>query len=309
MSLATLPARPTTPVRRHSGFRRSPRWRSGPNLAARAVSVAVALAVVGAIVFSGANRRPVDATLPIEIRGEATRPSDHRLRIGTFNIHGGRGADGGVNLQATARVMDDQAFDLVGLYEVRGGYTTDQAATLGELVNMASVFAGTERRWWREHFGNGLLIGSPARSVVCITLPGTQGKRYRNALLTTIEVAGTPVHVISAHIDTRVDRDRQLTVVTELFRSLKSPAVLMGDLNCTVDHPALARLIADEGVIDTMAAVPWPLPDDEERIDHILTRGLVLIDSGIEETTASDHPYLWAELAIPEESDETATHR
>lgn len=274
---------------------------AAPVWSRRATSVVAMAMLVGAVTWYGSNRQPVDATEPIMLRGAIPSPAnDGQLRIGTFNIHGGRGPDLPTDLEATAAVLGREPLDLVGLYEVHGSFTTDQARELGDRVNMASVFAGTERRWWHDHFGNGLLIGGPVREVVRIPLPGSRGKAFRNALLTTFDAEGSTVRVLSAHLDTQIDRERQLAVVIELFRSLKAPAVLMGDLNCETDHPLLADLLDEPGVVDAVAAKA-DVSSSEERIDHLIVRGLDVLDAGCVKTDASDHPYVWAELAVPAE--------
>ena len=291
MSLAPSPSRPVT-------F--SLNWRrvTAPLL--------IAAAICPAVIWHGADRRPVDATQPLELR-DASRAGaaveGPVLRIGTFNIHGGRGPGGTLDLDATADVLRRQALDFVGLYEVHGSFTTDQAEGLGSRLEMASLFAGTERRWWHEHFGNGLLTRRPLRSVMRIDLPGTQGKRFRNALLATLDVGGTTVKVIATHIDTATDRDEQLEIVFELFRSLEPPVVLMGDLNCRTDHPLLSGLLAEPGVVDAVAAhagsgtpALW--------IDHLIVRGMEIRDSRVVTTDASDHPCVWAELAVSGDSRE-----
>lgn len=219
------------------------------------------------------------------------------MRLGTFNIHGGRGPNLRVDLDATARVLKEADLDLAGLYEVRGDFTTDQAEKLGERLDAQSAFVPTEHRWWHEDFGNGLIARRPIRSVIRIDLPGTQPKRFRNAFLTTLAVGNQTVSVLAAHIDTEIDRERQLAHVCELFRSLRSPVVLMGDLNCTVEHPAIASLLRDEGVVDAVAEKLGP-ESQLGRIDHLIVRGLDVIDAAVVETDASDHPAVWAELKL-----------
>lgn len=232
----------------------------------------------------------------MSLRGETTREAESKtLRIGTFNIHGGRGPDGNVDLGATAEILRANELDLAGLYEVHGSFRSDQAEILGENLNMASLFAGTEQRWWHDRFGNGLLTRRPIQNVMRIALPGTQGKRFRNAILAAVDIEDTRVNIIAAHLDTGVDQDRQLATVIGLFRSLKEPAVLMGDLNCTSDHPMLAELLSEPGVVD---AVSQKLGEESRigRVDHLLTRGLDVVNAAIVITEASDHPYVWAEL-------------
>jgi endonuclease/exonuclease/phosphatase family metal-dependent hydrolase len=260
----------------------------------------VAAILLGILVWQGNTRRAADATRPLTARGAVTAaPSEAvRFRVGTFNIHGGRGPTGPVDLNATADVLRPNQLDLVGLNEVRGTILGDQSAELAERLNMASVFVPTERRWWQDHFGNGVLTRRPLGMTIPIALPGTQHKRFRNAILTSFEVGGTTVRLLSTHIDTEVDRDRQLAVVFELFQSLEAPIVLMGDLNCTAEHPPLAALLAQPDVVDAVAEC-LGIQSRLGRIDHILVRGLRAVEAGLVETDASDHPHVWAELALP----------
>lgn len=263
----------------------------------------------GAIFWQGNNRQASDATQPLLLRGEATQTaSTGTLRIGSFNIHGGRGDLGKTDLAATAAVLGSVELDLAGLFEVHGFFQSDQAEALGTTLEMASLYAATERRWWRDHFGNGILTRLPLEYVTRIALPGTQGKQYRNALLAATEVNGVRVNIVAAHLDRRIDRDRQLAMVVELFRSLEAPAVLMGDLNCTTDHPLLAELLADPEVVDAMSEKHEPKPG-VRRVDHLFTRGLTVLDAACVRNDASDHPFLWAELRpeVPPQSSRTAS--
>lgn len=286
MSIAEAP--PLPPLT--TTFRRKRHW---------TVQIAAATAVVGGVVWHGSDRTPADATTPLVLRGEAMAVAGERqtLRLGTFNIHGGRGDQQPVDLEATAAVLRHADVDLAGLYEVRGGFTSDQAEELGTLLEAQSLFIPTEHRWWHDDFGNGLIARRPLRSVIRIDLPGTQPKRFRNAFLTTVAVGNATVWVLAAHLDTEVDRERQLAHVCEIFRSLRSPAVLMGDLNCTVEHPAIAALLGEEGVVDAVAT-KLGQPSQRGRIDHLIVRGLEVVDAAIVPTDASDHPAVWAELAV-----------
>ena len=259
----------------------------------------LAFAVV-AIVWRASDRVPSDATVPIHWRGSTSEtPAKGTLRVGSFNIHGGGGpGDAPVNLERTAALLEPLNLDLIGLYEVHGGFDGDQAKELGGTLEMASVFAGTEYRFWHDHFGNAILAGVPVDSVIRIDLPCTQPKRYRNALLSIVKLDGVPVHVIAAHLDTRVDHDRQFALVADLFQALEAPAVLMGDLNCTASDPLLAELLADPEVVDAIAQGG---ASTANRIDHILVRGLEVESAEVIQNQASDHPLVWAEVSLPDE--------
>ena len=38
-----------------------------------------------------------------------------------------------------------------------------------------------------------------------------------------------------------------------------------------------------------------------DRIDHIFTRGMHMLDAGVVDNSASDHPLVWARLSLPVE--------
>jgi endonuclease/exonuclease/phosphatase family metal-dependent hydrolase len=219
-----------------------------------------------------------------------TRPT---LRIATFNIHSGRNAAGDFNLERTAALM--KGYDLIGLNEVRGAGTfgeVDQAELLGRKLKMQSLFAPTERRWWSDDFGNGLLSAVSVADWKRTPLPGTSGRGKRNILHVRVMLQGQPVNILITHIDRQADRANQMTLLGDQFLSLSPPAVCMGDFNTQRNQPELQRLLNAPGVIDAAGQ------GAEDRIDWILVRGLEVVASGIEKNDASDHPLVWAELKL-----------
>jgi endonuclease/exonuclease/phosphatase family metal-dependent hydrolase len=226
----------------------------------------------------------------------ATRPA---LRVGIFNIHGGRGTDHKRDLTRTADCL--RQLDLIGMNEVLGPklwWQTDQCEQLGEILGTRWLFAPTESRWWDGSFGNGLLCRMPVSFWQRIPLPLAGAHTHRNVVLSTIDVNGRSVHVLLTHLDSRdaQRRQEQLRIVGDLFLSLAPPAILMGDMNTLPDDPQLNELLGKPGVVDAVAAgmdVPPP-----RRIDWILTRGLQTVAAGCEDRGASDHPLYWAELVV-----------
>jgi endonuclease/exonuclease/phosphatase family metal-dependent hydrolase len=106
-----------------------------------------------------------------------------------------------------------------------------------------------------------------------------------------------PIRVLLTHIARSDDsvRCQELREVTDLYLSLPPPAVLLGDLNSEAGEPEVARLLSTPDVIDAVgqklgAAAP-------PRIDWIFVRGLKVLDAGLRDNGASDHPLAWAELA------------
>lgn len=231
---------------------------------------------------------------------QAARPdrAPRHVRLATFNIHGGKDRYDRRDLDRTAACL--AGFDFIGLNEVHGAWfwqRADQAQLLGEQLDMPWLFAPAERRWLHYDFGNGMLVRLPVRSWQRMPLERRHGRSFRNALLTTLDVDGELVRVLVAHVDRSDDRERaeQLRVVGDWFLSLQQPAVLMGDMNTAAEEPGIARLLAAPGVHDPLAeATGSSVP----RIDWLLARGLKTIDAGIEDAGASDHPLIWAELAL-----------
>lgn len=260
------------------------------------------LLLVGGVVWRGSDRLPADLTEPIVWKqSETVTPARAKLRVGSFNIHGGRGpTDTFTDLAATAAQMKTHDLDLVGLYEVRGGFSGDQVTTLGQHLGMASLFVPSETRYWRPHFGNGLLSQVEVENVIPIPLPCTQGRKYRNAILATVRLDGVPVQILATHIDTRLDHDRQREFVAKLFQSLQPPAILMGDLNQNFFDKQFAEAFSRQEITDALRQIPNSPDPKRRRIDHIFVRGLKVTASGVDRNGSSDHPIIWAELALPD---------
>jgi endonuclease/exonuclease/phosphatase family metal-dependent hydrolase len=260
------------------------------------------MGLIGVILWDGADRRAADATQPLVQRLLSSKQeSPDHLKLASFNIHGGKGTDGSRNLTRTAELLAD--IDFAALYEVKaisGGTDSNQAAALARMGDDGWLFAPTERRWWTDHFGNGLLFRVPVQSSLRIPLVNTRGKGFRNAILSTVELKGAAVRIVAVHIDRENDRRHQLRTVIELFLGLQKPCLLMGDLNTIASDPLLEDLVAKHDVRSPLQeSLEERLPS--QNIDWIFTRGLKTISVKLVENTASDHPVLKAELAAEEE--------
>ena len=249
----------------------------------------LALLAAGAL-WSGNVRRPAPSAADLTLSGPAatSRPAGH-LRVGTFNIHGGLGIHNQPSLEQIALLL--QGLDLVALNEVHGEMGSNQAAWLGERLGMPWLFAPTERRWWHDHFGNGLLCSLPVEGWQRFALPTEGSGGLRNIVLTQVRVGPRVVSVLATHIDRGQDRQKQLATALRVFGMLKAPCVMMGDLNTAGQDPQIQAVLRQEGVIDAAAAT-----QDGQRIDWILVRGLKVVRAQEVKTDASDHPMVWAEL-------------
>jgi len=276
----------------------------------RLLSGLLLLMIIGGVVYEGADRDPADPTRPLvysrygiivqDLPPKTPPLTSEELTVVSFNIHSGKGTDGVTDLNRISKLLE--GCNLAGLYEVRNPvWGKDQSAQIAELIYSDSWFAATERHWYHEHFGNALLSRVAVTDVQRLPLPGTRGKAFRNAILAYIPWQDQTLKVLAVHIDREQDRERQLKLVTQLFQALEAPAILMGDLNTTIDDPLLQSLRTTPGVQsplhDTMGdTVP------AGTIDWMFTKGLSTVSAELLENEASDHPALKVRVRLPENS-------
>jgi endonuclease/exonuclease/phosphatase family metal-dependent hydrolase len=271
---------------------------------ARLRQAAFAAALVAAVVYTGQQRRPTGpsaGSLDVRIVASsvaADQPA--RLKIGTYNIHGGKGTDGRRDLRRIAGILD--GLDFVGLNELHGPglfESENQATTLARELRMTELFAPAEERWWHAQFGNGFLAKLDVMSWQVVPLARTFGKSCRNLIHVRARAAnGAPLNIVVTHIDRSDDRERhaQLRTVADFFVSLEAPAVLLGDLNSDPSDPEIARILEHEGVVDALGRMKgFQTPS---HIDWIFTRGVDVADAGLTPAGPSDHPHVWAELIV-----------
>jgi endonuclease/exonuclease/phosphatase family metal-dependent hydrolase len=227
-------------------------------------------------------------------------PPRDSFRIGTFNINGCKGTDGRRDVDRVAACLQD--LDFVALNEVHGPRLWErdnQAALLGRRLGMPWLFAPATRDWHTVEFGNGLLTSLPVESWQRKPLAASNGRGDRNAVLVRLRQRGQTVSVLLTHIARSDDltRQQQLREAVDRYLELPEPAIFLGDLNSEAGEPEIRRLLAVAGVID---AVGQKLGSrDPPRIDWIFVRGLRVLDAGLRDEGASDHPLAWAEVVTP----------
>jgi endonuclease/exonuclease/phosphatase family metal-dependent hydrolase len=108
---------------------------------------------------------------------------------------------------------------------------------------------------------------------------------------------GQELHLLITHLTRRKTRKDQLKTVVEMFLDIDPPVVLMGDLNTLPTDPQIGSLLSTPGVVEPLIDV---LGDQTptRRVDWIFVRGLEVVDAGIIDKGASDHPCVWAELRL-----------
>ena len=264
------------------------------------------LALVLAIFIVHGNRRtPVEAQSGTGITWPAYLQPETKatITVATYNIHRGKGIDGARDLERTAMVL--KGADVVGLNEVGGPALPgkdDQAEQLGKMLQAGWLFAPNQRRWYMDHFGNGLLSRLPVEEWTSepLVYNAKTSRSHRNLLTAEILVEDRPVTVMITHLDRGPIRSAQLEDVLDEFET-HSPAILMGDFNTNAADPLLIDFFADSNNVDAIK-VALGRADQDGRIDWIITRGLTVLSGGMEPVGVSDHPCYRVDVEAPSAS-------
>ena len=250
-----------------------------------------------AIVFrsqpsSPATGRELDGPYPAR---PATQPT---LRVALLNMHAGDDSTDPAGLSDIAKALN--GYDVIGLNEVLGRRpwrNHRQAQVLGDRLQMPYLFAPAEEEWGCDYFGNALLCRFPVGEWTRTPLPKTSRRQPKSVLLAKVAVGSTVVAIYVTHLDHAKDQGNQLAEVAARFLSSPGPAILLGDLNLQSSDGPLRELLQTPGVVDAAGSI---LRDraPADRVDWILCKGLRVIDGGMVDTGASDHPLVWAELSI-----------
>jgi endonuclease/exonuclease/phosphatase family metal-dependent hydrolase len=226
----------------------------------------------------------------------STQPTNPYLRVGTFNIDGGEGADGRIDLARTASCM--QKMNFIGMNEVHGFLFADppnQAITLGQCLHLPYLYVPAEKQWGRDTFGNAVFSDLPIKHWQRVELPSQLFRAKRNFLVTDVDWHGTTVHIVTTHTDWKPGGEEQFEIVKKIFLTQPKPAILMGDLNTPHSNPLIGMLQKTPGVEEAIGKVLDPIPG---RVDWIFLRGLTTVDAGQVDLKASDHPAYWASVRL-----------
>jgi endonuclease/exonuclease/phosphatase family metal-dependent hydrolase len=257
----------------------------------------IVLCIAGIVYAIGNHRLSTGPAQGTEFSGFAsTQPSGPFLRIGTFNIDGGQGTDGRVDLDRTASCM--QQLNFIGMNEVHGfvfGTPQNQAFPLSQALHMPYLYVPAEKQWGRGTFGNAVFSDLPIKSWQRVELPSEPFRAKRNYLLTDADWHGKDIYFLTTHTDWKSGGAEQLRIVRDTFLKLPEPAVLMGDLNTPASDPLIAELEKTPGVEEAIGKILDQIPG---RVDWIFLRGLTTLDAGQVDLKASDHPAYWAQVKL-----------
>jgi endonuclease/exonuclease/phosphatase family metal-dependent hydrolase len=268
----------------------------------RRTAIKSAILLIALVIWQGLIKRPTAPEFGNTLHAVANAlpaPTGATLRVTTFNINGGVGPEDNVlDLSRTAKFL--HGFDVAGMEEVHGAAITDwrdQAQILGEMMHMPWLFAPSERRWWHDYFGNGILCDLPVNRWERLPLSTSESESNRSMLRVFCTWHGHPLAIIVTHLDRHADHDIELGAVIASFYDTPEPAILLGDLNVDADpnDPQLDELRHDPAVTDALAIGMGP--SFVKTNDWIFARGLKCVAGGLTDNDASDHKLAWAELA------------
>ena len=230
------------------------------------------------------------------------------LRVLSWNIHHGEGADGKVNLDRIASAIQAQEPDVVMLQEVdnrcRRSGSVDQPAELARLTGMHQVF-GKAMDFEDGEYGQMILSRFPLSDLRIHRLPGEGEPRI--AISAVADTPLGPVSVASIHLDYK-DEARQLVQAqvasAALLEAATSPVILAGDFNAAADSKTLAVFGQAPWSVVAKAGAPATHPADKpaDEIDFTIVRGLRVLKptTVLAEAVASDHRPILTLVAKPE---------
>lgn len=252
-----------------------------------------------------------------------------QFRLVTYNTHSCGGTDGRVSPRRIARVLAEQAPDIVALQELdlgrRRSRAEDQAALIAQELGLHVVFCPTVTHAG-EHYGHALLSRWPIQIAKRAFLPAdpkSWWKEPRSALWARVQVGSRILNVITTHLGLGV-KERWLQVQALLGPEwlggipTGEPIILCGDLNMmpgSRPYQLLASRLTD---IQTPKAGHRPVNTFTSlrpftRLDHIfvsaeLAAARVSVPRNHLTRFASDHLPLVTDLLLQPAAVEIPTH-
>lgn len=158
------------------------------------------------------------------------------LRVATYNVHECVGTDGRQDPDRIATVVGELDADIVALqeftYPASVALETRSPVVFTTLDRYECALGPTRHTKRQECFGNALFTRHPIVDVHRIDL-SMERREPRGALAATIEVGGTLVHVLAAHLGLRIrERRFQVRQIVEYLDSVRNTLfVVLGDFN------------------------------------------------------------------------------
>ncbi len=233
------------------------------------------------------------------------------LRIVSYNIYHGEGADKVINIDRTASVIAQYNPDLVAIQEIDNNTTrsgrVNQAAELGRKLGMEYRFKKSIN--YRDGgYGIAILSAYPIKHTILHNLPTPEGEEPRGALEVVVGFVDedgqtNALSFVCAHLG--LNNEQRVAQVQALVRELSArghAVVVSGDLNAEPREDSIKNLEgagfvpADEQMLNT-----FPAKEPVKKIDYILTKDLPIrhrrfVVDGNPKT--SDHRLVFCEFLL-----------
>jgi endonuclease/exonuclease/phosphatase family metal-dependent hydrolase len=157
------------------------------------------------------------------------------VRVATYNVHSCIGTDGRHDPDRVARVITELDADIVALqeftYPASVALDTRSPVTLTTLDSYACAL-GPTRQNVTQCFGNALFTRHPIVDLHRIDL-SMERREPRGAIAATVDVGGSLVHVLAAHLGLRVHERRfQVRQIVDYLDSVQNTlCIVLGDFN------------------------------------------------------------------------------
>jgi len=231
-----------------------------------------------------------------------------RLRVLTFNIHGGLGTDGAFDYERLAAVIRAAEPDLVALQEVDQGTArsagADQPALLAGLTGLHVAY-GKAMDYDGGLYGEAILSRAPLSAERIHALPQWAPHEPRCLLATRVTPAGwpRPLAFLNTHLE---HQDAPLRLAqAEAVAGIEAaePAILCGDFNATPESEPMRAVL--RGWTDATAApglLSFPATASTVKIDYVLFRPAgafrVVSAETLDARASSDHRPVLAVLEL-----------
>lgn len=164
---------------------------------------------------------------------DATPHLAMQLRLATYNIHAGIGADGRFDAARIVGVLREIDADILALQEVEHRRVSDHDLLehLAAETGLRAI-AGPTRRCDDRHYGNALLTRLAIAHVAQVDL-SLPGREPRGALDVMLEWMGGRVQVVATHLGLRPSERRHQVqrLLGRLTPDIAEHTVLLGDIN------------------------------------------------------------------------------
>jgi len=174
----------------------------------------------------------------------ASRPA---LRVATYNVHACIGTDRRHDPDRVAKVIAELDADVVALQEFT--YPASVALETRTPVVLTTLdryecALGPTRQNGTHCFGNALLTRHPIVEVHRIDL-SIERREPRGALAATLDVGGTLLHVLAAHLGLRIHERRfQVRQILKYLDSVRHTwSVVLGDFNDWLPGRSVAHVL------------------------------------------------------------------